>query len=646
MAGIRYRPDIDGLRAIAVLAVLFYHAGFSFAPGGFMGVDIFFVISGFLITSLIRADMDAGTFTLFNFWERRARRILPPLFVVVIATMAAGAFIFLPFDYALFGKQMMSQSVFASNLLFVKEGGYFDTANDVKPLLHTWSLAVEEQFYLFFPIGMLVIGRFLRGKFFTVLFPLAVLCFMLSIIMVELSQRMAFYLLPFRGWELLAGALMVFAPPPQKRWEREGAGIAGLLLIAIAILLYDGRALFPGYVALLPVLGTAALIWSGPSLVGRCLSIKPFVWVGLISYSLYLWHWPVMTFVRYHPLIEFTPWIGTLCIAASLAMAILTWRYVENPVRRKKIFQSKTSIFAAAFAMLAIMGILGLIIYQAKGFPSRLDPDVVRYSMGADNSNPHRAECDQPVLERIEKSDICQTGTGKPKFILWGDSHADAIAPAFYSLSEKYKRNGYVVTGHGCPPILEIDIKDSYRSFNCRNSNQAVLDLIKREKIKHVFLVASWSSWLHNDGLYFPDKTWYKPYKTKYDNKIFAGLQRTIDLLQKQGVKVHLMMDTPVASFDPPRVLALEKLYDVQDKTAFIPVQDYTKSIADNIGAFKKISSSKSVLYVDPKPLLCDKSRCRVEHDGESLYFNPGHVSVTGALYLQDIFSSYFKKGF
>jgi peptidoglycan/LPS O-acetylase OafA/YrhL len=209
---IKYRPEVDGLRAIAVCAVLLFHAEFSAVPGGFMGVDIFFVISGFLITSIIIKDLKNDTFSFWAFWERRFRRILPPLFLVIAFTLIAAYFIFLTIDFTEFGKQLMAQSLFSSNLLFAKQGGYFDSTNDLKPLLHTWSLAVEEQFYLFFPIAMYIIGKFFNKRYAPFFIAGTLISLVLSLVYVSISQRYAFYLLPFRGWELLAGSLIAVSP--------------------------------------------------------------------------------------------------------------------------------------------------------------------------------------------------------------------------------------------------------------------------------------------------------------------------------------------------------------------------------------------------------------------------------------------------
>ncbi len=652
MSHVKYRPDIDGLRAIAVLAVLIYHAGFKFLPGGFMGVDIFFVISGYLITSFIVADIKDRTFSMVGFWERRARRILPPLFAVVAATLIAGWFIFLPFDYVQLAKEMASQAAFGSNILFMMQGGYFADSDQFKALLHTWSLAVEEQFYLFFPIGMALFARFVSKKFFYLLLPAAVISFVLCVIVVGISDRIAFYSLPFRGWELLAGAIVAVSQSPTalKASLREILSALGLIMIAAALLFYRTSIAFPGYVGLLPVIGTALIIWgngAGMTATGKALAIKPMVAVGLISYSLYLWHWPILVYARYIPIYEFNAGIALACIAAAFVLSILTWRYVEQPIRKKQIFPTRKNISLFSLVGLLIMAGLGAVIIIGKGLPQRFDDAVIAYASGKQDENPHREECDQPNLSAIEQSKVCQTNpsAGKPTFIMWGDSIGDAIAPAFYSLSQKEGRNGYVVTGHGCVPILEAKAPRSFNGFDCTKSNKAIFDLIIREKIKTLYLIGSWGNWLRPEQITFPDNdAWYNADKDRFNNITMAALQRMIDKLQEEGVKVYVVINPPPtpAPIDPPRQLALESRFGVTSGKAFTPIENYLSNRKDGIDTFRSLSGDADVTYIDPKPYLCDTEKCPLGRDGRSLYFNPGHLTAYGAHSLEPLIRPFF----
>lgn len=649
MSQIPYRPDIDGLRALAVLSVLFYHAGWGLLPGGFMGVDIFFVISGFLITSFIVRDIRAGTFSMVSFWERRARRILPPLFVVVTATLIGGWILFLPFDLVQLGKEMASQAVFSSNLLFMTQGGYFDDGDQFKALLHTWSLAVEEQFYLFFPIGMALFARFIGRPFFYLILPAALLSFALCLYASGLSQRLAFYALPFRGWELLAGAMVALAAPPILHpVVRNIIATGGLFLMLLAIFFYKTQYAFPGWVTLLPVAGASLFIWAngaGATLCGRLLSWKPVVGIGLISYSLYLWHWPVLIFARYIPVLDGAIVVPIACLLLSTMLAVLTWRFVEQPVRHKLYFSTRRSLFLFSGAGLLAMAVLGLWIVTAKGMNWRFSTEVAAYAAARTDENPHRYECDQPSLSRIHRGDICQTRPeyGKPSFVVWGDSYADAIAPAFYVQSEKHHQNGYLVTGHGCPPILGADIKMPLRSFDCLASNHAVIKMIERENIRSVFLVGNWDSYLLPGALTFEDRAWFEnDYAARLEQIELAGLQRTVDILGKAGVQnIYVMMNVPYTKFDPPRALGLAVHYG--QPLPFVAFDEYQAGLAGGIEKFRAQSGDASITYINPASMLCDGVKCFAAKDGRSLYFNPGHLSAYGAEYLSSLFDPYFE---
>jgi len=336
----KYRPDIDGLRAVAVLPVLFYHAKLG-CSGGFVGVDVFFVISGYVISSLILKELAAGTFSMVNFWERRIRRILPALSLVVAAVLAMGWLFFLPEDFQILGNSVMAQSVMAANFYFWKGGtNYFAHSFDTKPLLHTWSLAVEEQFYLLFPLLMAFLFRTKPKALRHWILGIAVVSLVVSVIgcYSTNNHRSTFYLLPSRIWELLTGALLAlnrgrFSTNPLKR---ESSGFLGLALIAWSIFAYDDDTRFPGLAALPPCLGAALIIASSEtksSIIGRLLSFKPFVFIGLVSYPLYLWHWPLLIYATYvsgHEL-SFETHNQALLVGlllASFLLAVLSWKFV------------------------------------------------------------------------------------------------------------------------------------------------------------------------------------------------------------------------------------------------------------------------------------------------------------------------------
>ncbi|MFM7182294.1 MAG: acyltransferase family protein, partial [Verrucomicrobiales bacterium] len=386
-----YRPEIDGLRAIAVLAVVLYHAGLG-CSGGFVGVDVFFVISGYLITSLILKDIERGTYSLAEFWERRSRRIIPALFVVILATLLAGGGILLPADYSDLGESAIAQTFFGANIHFWLDSGYFAEPSAEKPLLHTWSLAVEEQFYLLVPLVFWGIlrnsGTRSKNRALILFFFAFLLSFALSVVRVRTNPSSTFFLLPTRAWELLMGSVLAMLPAGAMRaphWIRETICALGIGLILWSVFAYTESTLFPGISALPPCLGAAFVIWSNTGTTTRCSSIlrtRPVVFVGLISYSLYLWHWPLFAYATY--------WFGShvplsvrlSLLLAGFVLAILSWRYVETPFRARKVCGTRRGIFTFAGCSLLCMCSVGLVVQVNAGFPARLSLEALCFAEG------------------------------------------------------------------------------------------------------------------------------------------------------------------------------------------------------------------------------------------------------------------------
>ena len=361
----KYQPEVDGLRALAVLPVLFFHSGWAVFSGGYVGVDVFFVISGYLITGILAAELADNRFSILNFYERRIRRIMPCLLAVIIASGVAAAILLVPMDFRDFAKSVVATLFFASNVLFFRQSGYFDEQSEMKPMLHTWSLAVEEQYYIFFPILLWLIHRYARDRMFLLLAPLAILSFALSVWGVRHAPAFTFFMAPTRIWELFAGALLALGlvPAIEKRVIREALSWLGLGLIGYAIIVFTESTRFPGLNALFPVVGAVLLIHSarGTS-AGWLLSHRIPVFIGLISYSLYLWHWPIIVFSEYRLGHELSGLETVAAIAASLVVAALSWRYVERPFRvkglvtRRRIFQGAATAMAGMVA-LALAGV-------------------------------------------------------------------------------------------------------------------------------------------------------------------------------------------------------------------------------------------------------------------------------------------------
>ncbi len=375
----KYRGEIDGLRTIAVVPVVLFHAGFSMFSGGFVGVDVFFVISGYLITSILLDELEAGKFSIINFYERRMRRILPALFFVMGACLIPALLWLTPLDYKNFSQSLIATSAFSSNLLFWSESGYFDTEAELKPLLHTWSLAVEEQYYIFFPVFLALLWKWRGQRLF---FPIITIVSVLSLVAAEWcirnSPAAGFYLLPSRAWELLLGAGIARFQHGNVRAQatalRDLAAFAGLAMILAAITLFDETTPFPGLSAVLPAVGTALIIQFTDE-GGRAralLGARPLVFMGLLSYSTYLWHQPLLAFAHYRNVEPLGVGFALALCVASVGLAYISWRFVEAPFRSRAATSRRTIFLVSGVGTAAFMAV-GLAGHFANGFPARMD---------------------------------------------------------------------------------------------------------------------------------------------------------------------------------------------------------------------------------------------------------------------------------
>ena len=465
--GVGYRADIDGLRAVAIVAVVLYHAGFAPFGGGFIGVDVFFVISGYLITSLIAEQIDRGEFSLCNFYLRRIRRIFPALFLMVAFCAVIGWLLLTPHDYDLLGQSIAATVLFSSNILFWRQTGYFDTPLEDWPLLHTWSLGVEEQFYIAFPVFLVLVCRFFSGKRIAITLALCTLSFGLNVLTVKDHPNAAFYLAPTRIWELLVGALLAMGtlrPPRSARWGGAASAL-GVVLIGWAIFGFSDDTNFLGFAALAPTSGTAAVIWGGTGQYGRMtrlLSHRAPVLIGKISYSWYLWHFPLLAFGAY-VFVEGPSLMARITlIALSIVFAVGSWLYVEQPVRQGRwIFRNAKMVFGTAAAALALFGGFGIAARFAEGFPDRIGKHSVEILASVGDVNADRERCVILDPADLARRPLCKFGIdgATSQFALWGDSHAESLRGAVDSAAKKSSASRRIsgrfrvraATGHRAP---------------------------------------------------------------------------------------------------------------------------------------------------------------------------------------------------
>ena len=659
----KYRPDIDGLRAIAVSSVVLFHAGFTAMSGGFVGVDVFFVISGYLITANLHGDLLGGRFSIAAFYERRARRILPALFAM-IAGACLGAALFLPDDLKLFAGSAVATVLSLSNLFFFRHTGYFDIGATTSPLLHTWSLAVEEQFYLVFPPVLWLAARLARGRrgrLIATLAALWALSFGFSLWQVAHDQRAAFYLPFARAWELLTGSLLAAgaAPASHRRWMREAGGAAGLALIGGTIFLLPSTASFPGLNALAPCLGAALVIWAGQGQVGpstwvaRALQLRPVVFVGLISYSLYLWHWPLLVFARYYSLADLGPVARIAVVGLSLLAATASWGFVERPFRRRRLLARRPVLFgAAALASLAVC-VCGGAVVLAKGLPQRLTPAAAVLAAGADDHNAYRDHCFSLTAQDLDAGRVCRIGVDdgrRPTLAVWGDSHADAVMAAFDAQARAHGIAAVDLTHGSCPPLLDVEVHEREDNL-CPPLAAAAVALIERYDIRKVVLAGRWAGYAEG-RLYAPGappvvlrESGASAGSAPSDNHaLFAeSLERTLARLRGDGRQVYVVM--PIPEVDRPvsetlaRAAAFHRTLDfAPTRTAYDERQRFVRATLDRLAA------RYGVIEIDPATRLCGLERCRLTLDGHPLYYDADHLSVHGAMFLAPLVAPVFAR--
>jgi peptidoglycan/LPS O-acetylase OafA/YrhL len=489
----KYRPEIDGLRTVAVMPVIFFHAGLDLFSGGFVGVDVFFVISGYLITSILIDDLQKGRFSIARFYERRARRILPALFFVMLCCAPFAWAWMLPSQMEDFGKSVIAVVFFASNILFWQDIDYFALAAEDNPLLHTWSLAVEEQFYIFFPILLLWLWRFGRNPAFYTVLGICIA----SLLLAELGARTApgatFYLLPTRAWELGAGSLCAFVLNRRGPLSNGYLAAAGLLAVLLAATLYDKTTPFPSLYALLPVVGTALIIlYAGPStLVGKLLSLRGMVAIGLISYSAYLWHQPLFAFARIRSLTTPSEPLMIALSLLALGLAYLSWRFVEAPFRRKSgmWLPARRQVFAASLLASLALCIAGGIVLSRDGAVLRADAEEMR---GLDDRIAINPGLDVDCTANFTLSAKCRTSDA-PEILLWGDSFAMHLAQGLLASDPAMKLQQH--TKSQCAPMLGIALNLPTTGYGrqwareCMEFNDQVLEWLEaNDSVTHVVL--------------------------------------------------------------------------------------------------------------------------------------------------------------
>lgn len=614
-----YRRDIDGLRALAVLGVVVFHLGGSPIPGGFSGVDIFFVISGFLITSILLRELKNEEFSFLEFYERRVYRLFPALFAVMASTLLVGYFLFMPDEFLELGQSIAATSVYLSNFFFFLKSDYFSGPSELKPLLHTWSLAVEEQFYIVFPLMLFLLRRY--SAFFqgTVIGISCILLLTISELAITDHASAIFYLAPFRFWELLTGGLIAFILPrinsSQFKAPRNALSIMGFCLIICSFLLLNESTQFPGLTALPAVLGTSLLIFATQEgIVNRTLlSNSVVVWFGKISYSMYLWHWPLVVFYGYYVIrpVTFFEKVALFCLTTLLAW--LSWKYIENPFRRLNRTGKglKRSIYLLPPALVSVLFIsLGVLIHINHGFPERFDESILAKYAVVKDDNGKATGCfmrqDKFYHEWKEDQCLFKISSTEKTIMLWGDSHALHLFKGLSKQQTALNANLLVYTSAGCSPFLNVEIKGNPQ---CKENNQYALKVIEKYGIKEVILAGNWA-WA---------------FKRQDDGFKFEELKQTVEALEKLEIKVWVVNQLPLYSVSNPQFLAYRLDISGYDKANYYLKPYYGEAAAKNI------SSILDTKVIDVFSLMCPAHGCTIYRDNELMVVDEGHLSAAGS---------------
>jgi peptidoglycan/LPS O-acetylase OafA/YrhL len=654
----RYRPEIDGLRALAVIPVILFHAGFQSFSGGFVGVDVFFVISGYLITTIIIAEKYAGNFSLVNFYERRARRILPALFFVMFVSLPFAWMWLFPSDLKSFSQSLVAVSLFGSNILFWHTSGYFDTATELKPLLHTWSLAVEEQYYVLFPIFLMLTWK-LGKRWIVSLLVLAAFASLMAAQWGSIYKPWAtFYLLPTRGWEILIGAFIAFYP----NWRtkvisrssiRQLGSISGLLLIAFAILEFDRSTPYPSLYTLIPTVGTASIILfaTHETLVGKLLGAKLPVFVGQISYSAYLWHQPLIAFARHRTVGEPSKQLLASLAVLALLLAYFSWKFVELPCRNKALV-SRREIFASGALCSVCFVAIGMAGYLYGGFPNRFDAQIVNILNPPSTLTSTGTQCLRQGSSYMKLEDSCILGS-KSMIVgaLIGDSHASALA---YELGVALNSHGLGLAEmifFGCPPIPNVYRVDMDADDKCADFNDKAANYLRNKSDYRILVVVSrWTRFLKPSGFdnleggiehtndlldSIENGARQRNPEALRVEKIQRGITSTILGFLDSGKTVILVYPIPEVGWDAPSFLAKESAF-VERNEAIVSTsyEEYKNRNRLAIETLDAIGEHKNLIRAYPDKVLCDsyiKGRCIFAMNGESLYVDTNHLSNAGA---------------
>ena len=654
-----YLPFVDGLRAVAIAAVVAFHAFPDLLPGGFAGVDVFFVISGFLITRFIAAEVQEGSFSLLRFFVRRARRLLPAAIACFAVVTALAGVVLFPDALWYHGRSLMAAVLMYANFFFYDTGGYFSAPSLEKPLLHTWSLAVEDQFYLTWPLLLMVLlPRVARTSLLAVVTVLLLASLAFAEHYVRVDPEFAFFMLPARAWELLLGALVALAGFERaiERGAARAMALVGAAAILASFVMLTPQSHFPGFGALAACLGTAAIIVAGlaqPTLVTSFLALRWVVFVGLISYSLYLWHWPLIALVTYWLERPMTVVEASGVVLASIVMAVMSWRFVERPFRsgHRVVYEARLGATDLRFAMGAITSSVCIVAIAlglkfARGVPQRFEGPVRAMLDQMVSSNPKRLACDNH--DNIFANDtICNFGRRKEasqsyELALLGDSMADQWVALVSAFAHESGLAGRQVTNGGCPFLFgdDIDHKSWARQRECASYFLEAVRFVEANPGLRIAVVAGyWEDWATRleerpvqpsgqAGARTQHAAQMPPRVTRFERV----LSETLKLLTDRGIRVLLLGQVPVYEAIPVRCIASAIDEGGNPDRCGKPAPRGIEEVSRTDAILRRVAAANRLVEVFlPSSLLCQGPTCRLTLDGVMIYRNGTHINQKGA---------------
>lgn len=630
-----FRADINGLRAIAVISVVLFHFGVTGFSGGFVGVDIFFVISGFLMTGIIVKGIDKSTFNFRNFYLARARRIVPALFFLTIALLVFGWFYLSPDDYVGLGREVDKALLFLSNNYYFKRSGYFDPDSHERLLLHTWSLSVEWQFYILYPIILFLVSRVSKKIIPYFIVTLFLVSFAHSVYKSHIDPSYAFYMLPSRAWEMLLGGIAYYSIS-QKRYNfnRNWCHYLGVLFIVLAVFIYRPVTVWPGFAALLPTLGTALIIYASKDSVFTSNPI--FQKLGDWSYSIYLWHWPLVVFIVLFD-IEKTLVFIVGFILLSVILGALSYYIIENPTRN--YFYSKRRVFVFLIILIPVVVVLGAAksIRDNKGFIDRLSEEIYFVFNQANYKFSEMHKCHN----KKGKQD-CVYGHGELGVIVVGDSHAMSIMGGVTKALEG--RQVLDWTDGGCPTILDVKSKDKNTSrcsdflssrFDRLPDYAGVPILVANRFSYHLLGGNEKSSGISSPKLYITKP--HEAFSEAYVNEMYSGYVEALCVLAKNN-PVYLLAPTPELKLNVPNIMGRSLLASGKEKRVSVSMAEYKERNQIALRLLDEVANKCNITLLDPIPYLCDGERCYGDIDGLPIFFDDDHLNMRGSDLLKPLF--------